>query len=241
LGCFMRKILLLAAFVGLVATQAQAGTLDIFVGYTDTLRASGFAPSPFCTGFTNTCQVDTQDQLDGGVFRFDNNTGGAVDITNIKVSLEGGALNYQLWGDVLGLPNGSKAIFGQTNSSENFDTSDYYQFFSDKGIGFNGIGGCTYYGDLSPSEQATCTANLPVISFDLNGVAMSVTDCGSILNTGGYDFVNSSSDGNESIGWHAICTDVTTRGNGVPEPVTLSVFGVGLIGAFAARRRRKTA
>jgi hypothetical protein len=234
----MFKRLLLAASVALLASQAQADTFNVYVGYADTLRPSGFFPSPFCTGgITPNCQVDTGDALDAGAFRVDNTGATSITLSNIVVTLDNGAFSFALWSSVTLAP-GDRAIFGQTSPSFNFDTSDY-GFFSDIGIGFNGIGGCTYYGDLTAAQQATCTLNDPVISFLENGNPISLTDTGSILNTGGYDFVCCSSDGNESIGWHQIGTGVTVRGNGVPEPITLSLFGAGLAGAVALRRRKR--
>jgi PEP-CTERM motif len=236
----LKKMLLSAALV-MAASQAHADSMNVYVGYTDNLRASGFFPSPFCTGNGTTCQVDTADAgvLDGGVFRIDNTGATSLAITNITVTLCGGSCVFQLWDDVT-IASGARGIFGQRTPSQNFDTSDTDDFFDSpgKGIGINGIGGCTVASDLTSSELAACTANDPVISFEENGNPVSLTDTGSILNTGGYDFVNDSRDGNESIQWNLIGGS-STRGGSVPEPITLVVFGAGLAGAAAMRRRKK--
>lgn len=234
----LKKILVVAALMA-GASPAYADSFNVYVGYTDNLRASGFFPSPFCSGNNGTtCQVDTTDAgaLDAGVFRIDNTGAGSLAITNLKVTFPFGP-TFTLWNDVTLAP-GTRGIFGQPTSAENFDTSDVDDFFSSIGIGINGIGGCTVTSDLTPTQQANCAAHAPIISFDENGNPVSLTDLGSILNTGGYDFVCCSADGNESINWNLI-GQIGTRGGAVPEPVTLSVFGIGLAGAFVMRRRKK--
>ena len=68
---------------------------------------------------------------------------------------------------------------------------------------------------------------------------MTFNDTGHILDTGNYDFVNNSPDGNESINWNPI-GGAATRAGGVPEPSTWAMMlaGFGLLG-FAALRRGK--
>ncbi len=235
----LKKILLTAALVT-AASAAQADSFSVYVGYTDNLRPSGFFPSPYCTGNNGTtCQVDTSASLDAGTFRIDNTGATSLDITNIKVALDNGASVFTLWNNVT-IGAGGRAIFGQPGAAQNFDTSDTFDFFNDTGIAINGIGGCTVLTDLNATEIANCKKYDPVITFDVNGTPESFTDSGSILNTGGYDF-NCCSDknGNESINWNLVGT-AGTRGGDIPEPITLTVFGAGLAGAAALRRRKKT-
>jgi PEP-CTERM motif len=240
----LKKILAAAALV-IGATPAYAAdSFNVYVGYADNLRASGFFPSPFClTQNTTTCQVDTTATLDSGAFRIDNTGTTSLAISGITVSFPdctSGPCTYSLWSNFTLAP-GAIAIFGQTNTDDTqFDTSDISDFFDvgGKGIGINGIGGCTVASDLTAGELTACTAHDPVISFSENGTPVSLTDTGSILNTGGEDFVNYSLDGNESINWNLIGGG-STRGGSVPEPITLSVFGAGLAGAAALRRRKK--
>jgi hypothetical protein len=71
-----------------------------------------------------------------------------------------------------------------------------------------------------------------------NGTLVMATDTGQILNTGGYDFINGSSDGNESINWNKIGSEASRGGTGVPEPSSLLLLCSGLIG-FGGFARRK--
>jgi len=228
-------LFLLVLGLGLLSSPARAGTVSVFVAYTDNLRASGFFPTPFCSTFSLTCQVQQGVQLDAGAFRIDNNSGSAVNITNIKVTLNptAGPIVFTLWSDVT-IAAGGSAFFGQT-AQFNFDTSDNGVLGVDTGIGINGIGGCTTPSALTSSQQALCAANAPIISFDLNGNPVSFTDSGQILNTGSYDFVCCSADGNESINWNAIGS-TATRGGTTPEPASLLLLGTGLLGVGFARR-----
>ncbi len=228
----MNRMLLWLLVLVLVLFPATtfADSFSVFVAYTDTLRPSGFFPTPFCSGPTALCQVNDApgQQLDAGAFRIDNTGATPLAITNIKVTLNptAGPIVFTLWSNVT-IPVGGMAIFGQTGEF-NFDTSDSGIVGSDAGIGINGIGGCTTLSALTPAQQALCIANFPVISFNENGNAVSITDSGSILNTGSYDFVCCSSDGNESIKWN-LAGQQSSR-SGVPEPASLALVGSGLIG-----------
>jgi hypothetical protein len=71
-----------------------------------------------------------------------------------------------------------------------------------------------------------------------NGNLVTMTDTGQILNTGGYDFINGSSDGNESINWNKIGSGASRSGTGVPEPPSLLLLGSGLMGLGGLARRK---
>ena len=89
--------------------------------------------------------------------------------------------------------------------------------------------------------MAECNSTAPTVTFLVNGVSAGIfDDTGHIIDTGHYDFINGSADGNESIGWQAIGS-VATRG-GVPEPSTSAMMLVGFVGlGYAAFRTRKNA
>lgn len=242
----MLKRILFAASIALVASQAHADSFNVYVGYADSLRANGFFPNPFCsTQNSTTCQIGPANNLDSGAIRIQNTGSDPLSITNIVVQLPGVSDTFTLWNDFTIAP-GQNGFIGQT-AAYNFDTSDYDDFFSSSyylpgfGVSTNGIGGCSLPStDLTDAGNAACAANFPIISFNENGNTVTCTDSGSIINTGGEDFVNFSGDGNESIGWQ-ICgsTVVNRNGNNAPEPFTLSLFGAGLAGAAALRRRRR--
>jgi hypothetical protein len=242
-------VIMLVLFVGplLSAPLAWGDNLSVYVGYADSLRPNGFFPAPFCSTFGPTCQVGQVGQglpLDGGVIRIENAGSNPISISNLTVTLNPTAapITFALWSDVTIDPGGS-AIFGQTQPTNpflsNFDTSDYGILGSDAGISLNGIGGCTTLSALTTSEQAICTANFPIISFAENGHAVTITDTGSILNTGSYDFHYAPGDGNESINWNLAGAVGDRSGTETPEPGSLVLLGTGLLGLAGVARRKR--
>ena len=219
-----------ALFAGLLGVQnAKADSLNVYVGYADSLRPGGSLPT-LCSGFSPACQIQQGAQLDGGVLQIDNTGSNSVTITNVTITLNSGihSVTFALWNDVTLAP-GQEAILGQT-AQWNFDTSDYPFLAAGTGIGINGIGGCSTPSALSFAQQALCEANFPVISFDENGHPVTVIDSGSILDTGGHDLAAFGA--NESIGWQ-LAGQVTPT----PEPGSMVLVGLGLIAVFGLRRR----
>ena len=144
---------------------------------------------------------------------------------------------FTLWSDATINP-GKNAIFGQT-ASFNFDTSDF-GFLGAVGIdASHPLGGCTNPGALTSMQASDCIKNEPIVSFLVNGTPLSFTDKGTILNTFGYDFINGSSDGNESINWNVIGAP-PIRGGTTPEPATstMMLLGSGLLAWFRRRTAR---
>ncbi len=117
-----------AALLSIATEPAKAGPIDVFVGYADNLRASGFFPNPWIDDPGIVTQSQTGQTFDSGAVRIDNNTAAAITISNFKVVLNGGSgPTFNFWNS-LTIPAGQKGIFAQTDFTENFDTSDFGVF-----------------------------------------------------------------------------------------------------------------
>jgi hypothetical protein len=225
-----------------------ADSFTVFVGYADNLRASGFFPTPWLGAGTVVSQTPPGQTLDTGAIRIDNTGAASIMITNFSVAFNGGTtpVTVAIWGPLTISP-GQTGIFTQT-ASFNFDSSDFGIFgalppaaLARTVPGNNEIGGCSSTAAIlatDPIDAAKCAANAPVVSFMENGNLVMMTDTGQILNTGGYDFINGSSDGNESINWNKIGSGASRGGTGVPEPSSLLLLCSGLIG-FGGFARKK--
>ena len=234
---------------GLGLTEAQAA-INVFVGYADSLRPSGFFPNPWLGAPGVVSQTPTSGiTFDSGAVRIDNTGASAVTITNFTVTLNGAATpTFNIW-DPMGLviPAGDTGIFTQTGTGENFDSSDLgggvVGGILPPNPAANGIGGCSSTG-LGAADAAFCASVQPVVSFSVDGGALqSFNDTGHILDTGHYDFISGSLDGNESIDWNPIGAAATRAGTGgVPEPSTWAMMLVGFAGlGYAGFRTRKKA
>lgn len=250
----LKSRLAVGALVMASAAAAHAGTVDVFVGYADNLRPSGFFPSVWLGDPNVFSQTPSGQTLDSGAVRLDNNTGAPITISNFQVFFPNNGSTFSPWSS-LALPTGATGIFTQTGSF-NFDTSDFGVFAS---IGLpnslapnnflsNGntslIGGCSSSASLiaAAGDTALCNGSAPVISFLVNGTPFSFTDTGQVLNTGGWDFVGNSAygeDGNESINWNVVGSAAVRGGTPpIPEPSTYALFGLGAILLALLRRRR---
>ena len=241
------RLLPLVAIACLLAlpSVALADGFAVYVGYADDLRPSGFFPTPWLGAANVVSQTPTGESLDTGAVRIDNTGASSITITDFTVALNGGTVLFNFWSPLTINP-GQTGIFTQT-SSYNFDSSDSGIFgalppasLARTVPGNNAIGGCSSTAPIlaASGDAALCAANAPVVSFMENGTPVMMTDTGQILNTGGYDFINGSSDGNESINWNLIGSGANRGGTGVPEPSSLLLLGSGLIG-FAGFARRK--
>ena len=234
-----RPFSLLAVFAAgfiLTSVPASADMLNVYVGYADNLRPSGFFPTPWIGGPNVVSQSSSGLSFDSGAVRLDNTGTTSITITNFTVVLRpaDGPVSFSIW-DPLTIAPGQIGIFTETNAY-NFDTSDYGIF----GAGPLNItpqfplGGCTNPADAS--QAALCMANAPVVSFDENGNLIALNDTGHVLDTFGYDFINGSPDGNESINWNLIGTGVV-RGGDAPEPSTIVLLTSGLLAVGFNRKR----
>ena len=243
-------LLAFAAGAGLFSAYATAaGSFEVYVGYADDLRPSPFFPNPY--GGADIFQGNLG-SLDTGAVRIRNSGATNLTLNNLVVTLNPagggpGTQTFSLWnfGAGLTLQPGQNAVFGST-ANYNFDTSD-----------FGVLGGFAPNNDncsVGPaSTSLLCTANAPVVTFTVNGVAAPANDTGHVLDTGGFDFVNANpcpvagdSPGacNESLQWRLIgTTGIQNPGGVVPEPETYAMLlaGLGLLGFAARRRNRKTA
>jgi hypothetical protein len=244
----MVRLLLLVLFVGVLVfpSMARADGFTVFVGYADNLRPSGFFPTPWLGASNVVSQSATVQSFDTGAIRIDNTGATSITITNFSVSFNGGSTTAAIW-NTLTLNPGQTGIFTQT-VSYNFDSSDFGIFGGSPPAslaptvpGNNAIGGCSSTASIlaASGDVALCAANAPVVSFMENGNLVTLTDTGQILNTGGYDFINGSTDGNESINWNLIGSSADRGGTtGVPEPSTMFLLGSGLLSLCGITRRK---
>jgi hypothetical protein len=211
-----------ACFLLLPSVALGADSFAVYVGYADNLRASGFFPSPWL-GATNVVSESASSQsFDTGAIRIDNTGATAITITGLTVKFNGGSPAISIWSP-LTIGPGQIGIFTQT-TAYNFDSSDFGIFgglppasLYPTIAGNNQIGGCSSTASIltASGDAALCSANAPVVSFLENGNPFSATDTGQILNTGGWDFVNNGTfgeDGNESINWNLIGSTASRGG-----------------------------
>jgi PEP-CTERM motif len=245
---FASKAVALAAIsvaAGLGVTAARADTFTVYTGYADNLRPSGFFPTPWLGDPNVVSQTPTGQTLDAGALRIVNTGTTAITISNLSVTMNGGGGPvYNIWAS-LTIGVGQQGIFTQT-ASFNFDSSDNSTGSPPGGItgsdpGSNGIGGCSSTAAAQSAAGITgyCGGRQPIVSFDENGTSFTLNDTGHILDTGNYDFINGSPDGNESINWNLIGSEAN-RG-GVPEPSTWAMMLLGFAGlGLVARRKART-
>jgi hypothetical protein len=227
-----RTTLVLAALVltGGVPCAAHGGPIAVFVGYADDLRPSPFFPSLW-QGSPDTIFVGNGNgYYDAGAIRIDN-TSGATLTVDVTVTLPPGIV-YDLWG-AQNVPARTSLILTQLGA-ETFDTSDH-----------GTLGGPPGYPDGETDHAARVDVFL-----DGSTDPLTFLDTGHVLTTGGFDYAQL---GNESLQWRPISTTGIddpagnptpvfpppddTPGTSVPEPTSLTLIVVGLVGLAVCRRR----
>jgi len=234
----------------LLVSGTAFANYTVSVGYSDDLRPSPIFPNPWCGAAVVSLFAGAGDICAGGGAAFD---GGAIMITNtgltpitinsVSATVPSAACcsgPTNIWSGFLPftLNPGKDAIFAQT-VGENFDTSD----FGLPGIGPSPFNNCSVGAE---STSAECLSNIPTVTTTVGGVGTTFKDTAFVLDTGGYDAVNSdpcfSTGGpgncNESLPWRQI------GGSGLvptPEPSSLVYLGSlmpGVIGLVWTRRRK---
>lgn len=225
----MRKAIFAAAVLAaasLTSSAALAAAYEVQVGYVDGLRSGLFFPNPWI-GDPNVVSTDPFGCLgtgpDCGAIRVINQSGSTLNISDLTFSI-----NYSGVYDAgaLSIPTGDSGIFVLNDSSD-------ISYISGATYGNLALG-CTGSG-TNPNPADAC----PLVFISIGGgPSTQFNDSGHVLDTGGFDFASNGS--NELFAWRDIGTFGGQAGS-VPEPLTLSLFGAGLAGAVAMRRRKKQA
>jgi hypothetical protein len=179
------------------APASAASSVDVYVGYADTLRANPtnfptpWAGSPGVTysGCAGTCSFDA------GAVRIVNNTNLVETVDSVQVKFD--TCTWSMWQHNVVLQPGQQYIITQTvsgasggcdNTSGLFDTSD---------IGPNNA---NWAGNCSQSGV------IPEIDATIDGTLNTFTDSKQVLNTGGIDLASCPGGTNESQQWSLVGT-----------------------------------
>jgi hypothetical protein len=193
------------------AAQAAPGSVNVSVGYADSLRApSPDFPTPWAgsPGVTFLgCLPTASCVYDGGSVLLSNNTTATVHVDDVKVHID--TCTYDLWGASMPvtLAPGHDLIIDQMASGPaNGCTTDGTMDTSDVGPG-----GTQYFDHCTPDGI------IPTVDTTVDGVTTTQADTGQVLNTGGVDgdmcAHGNTPAGNESQQWtpigHAPCSAAT--------------------------------
>ncbi len=192
------KFLVVALGLLTVASSAMAG-VDVYVGYADGLRGTGFFPSPWA-GDSGVTFLGLTAPADSGALMFVNTGATAVTFdAGTKVDGFGSGSTVQIWDSLIGtgisIAPGDKLILTAT-SYYDFDSSDY-------------VGSITA---------------IPVVHYSIDGNSYAKSDSGQVLNTGGYDIAAYGL--NESYRWRLIGGNGSQAGTPAPAAAITMLFGL---------------
>jgi hypothetical protein len=213
----------LTAIVLLVPMAAAAAPFDVYVGYADGLRGTGFFPSPWSGDAGVTFLGVTGSGADAGAILISNTSGSSLTIDSVGVTINYTGNIAPSWALPVTLAAGDSLVLTETYHY-NFDTSDMSYI-------------------TSPGSPVTnCSVTCPTVTIGWGGSnSQTFLDSSHTLDTLGFDYA---SVGNESFNWRLIgsCSGPGCGGvvGAVPEPETYAMMlaGLGLLG-FAARRRKQ--
>jgi len=84
------------AILGMMCVPMLAGSITVYVGYADNLRANGFFPSPWIGGPGVVSETPSGETLDTAAIRVDNNTGAPIVISGMTAAF-GGGQTFNFW------------------------------------------------------------------------------------------------------------------------------------------------
>lgn len=193
----------------LCGAQANA-TYMVQVGYADNLRPTPFFPMPWQGDpFVDTFAGNAA-SIDAAAVRVINTGITTIIFNGLTVDSFGDGASFNLWNGYIGASIlAGHSMIFTQTASYNFDSSD---------------------------DQGSNIFAIPRVRLNIDGISQDFFDTAQVLNTEGTDHL-ALAGLNESHQWR----EIGTYGGqaAVPEPATIALFGLGLLGFVATRRRQQ--